>query len=326
MPRPRKLHLNQTVLLITSSIEEGLLMPQNPLIISILKSCLALAQFHYPVKICHFVFEANHFHLILLVDDPDLVKGFMERFKTESAHAINRLLGRGKRTVWCAGYDSPVLLTVDDVIAKIVYLYTNPSRDSLADSIDQYVGLHSYNYIQNNKLEIDCPIIRRPQISALEDKKYTVQDFRYLANGLENESKLSCKLVITPDAWTTCFPEISDANEINQRIYDLIKLAEDEYYQLRIQKNQSVPSPSKLQSENFNLEYQSKRQGRRTFCISANKDLRRSFIRSVRSIIEKANEIYQKWLKGDFSIPYPLGLYPPSQPKQAHLISALKVL
>ena len=45
--------------------------------------------------------------------------GFMERFKCETAHAVNRLLGRRQVTVWCKGYDSPVILTLDDLVEKL---------------------------------------------------------------------------------------------------------------------------------------------------------------------------------------------------------------
>jgi hypothetical protein len=47
---------------------------------------------------------------------------------------------------------------------------------------------------------------------------------------------------------------------------------------------------------------------------------------SVKSLIEKAKEVYKRWLDGDFSVAYPLGLYPPNLPKQAHLINALRSL
>jgi REP element-mobilizing transposase RayT len=326
MARPRKLHFNKTVLLVTSSIEEGLLLPQNPLVIAILKSAMARAQFHFPVIICHFLFESNHVHLIIAVDDPSCVKGFMERFKTESAIAINKLLGRGKRTVWCAGYDSPILLTADDVKDKIVYLYTNPTKDNLAHSIEQYVGFNSYNYIKDNHLEIDCPLISRTQIVPLEKEKYSFQEYRALRDSILSSSLVAHKLEIRPNAWMNCFPEITDPLQINKDIDELIKLEEAKFNELRKQENKSVPSPSKLQSEGFNLNYISNRKGKKTFCISCNKDLRKRFIKSVKYLVEQAKAVYKKWLIGDFSTPYPLGLYPPNLPKQVHLLNALTVL
>jgi hypothetical protein len=42
----------------------------------------------------------------LVVINPDHVEAFFRHFKTESAHMINGLLGRNKRTLWCGGYES----------------------------------------------------------------------------------------------------------------------------------------------------------------------------------------------------------------------------
>ncbi|MDC0358758.1 hypothetical protein OAO01_08080, partial [Oligoflexia bacterium] len=44
MPAPRKVHYNDAVLFITTSLEEGLLMPANPIIKLFLESILARAQ------------------------------------------------------------------------------------------------------------------------------------------------------------------------------------------------------------------------------------------------------------------------------------------
>jgi hypothetical protein len=47
---------------------------------------------------------------------------------------INRLLGRGKRTLWCEGYDSPVVLTPVRALVAIAYLYANPAKDNLKEA------------------------------------------------------------------------------------------------------------------------------------------------------------------------------------------------
>jgi len=95
------------VLFVTFSLEQGLLLLANPLCLAIIKSCLARAQFKHPVTISAFVIEATHVHLILVVNNPEDIPGFIGYFKRESAHMLNRVLGRRKRTVWCEGYDSP---------------------------------------------------------------------------------------------------------------------------------------------------------------------------------------------------------------------------
>ena len=158
MARGPKFHPPRSVLFITTSLEEGLLLKSNPLMRLILESCLAKAQALHRVRICHFLFEETHVHIILVVDNPEDVPAFIGRFKTESAHSINRLLGRRKRTVWCEGYDSPILASPVDVIREIVYLYTNPSKDDLVDGIEEYPNFSTWENYKTKGQEED-PIV-----------------------------------------------------------------------------------------------------------------------------------------------------------------------
>ncbi len=81
---------------------------------------------------------------------------------------LEGILGRVQRTVWCAGYDSPPVLTMEDVILKIAYMYTNPQTANLVDSIEQYPGLSSWNMFINNKKGFVAKWIQRPAIKKLE--------------------------------------------------------------------------------------------------------------------------------------------------------------
>ena len=48
----------------------------------------------------------------------------VRKFKTESAHAVNRLLGIRKRTIWCEGYDSPMVYKdLDRAVEKIKFCF-----------------------------------------------------------------------------------------------------------------------------------------------------------------------------------------------------------
>ena len=75
------------------------MLPANYLTEFIVMAALLRAQKHHPVVISHFLVSGTHIHMIVRVDNPEDIPGFMERFKTESAHYINRSLGRKKRTI-----------------------------------------------------------------------------------------------------------------------------------------------------------------------------------------------------------------------------------
>jgi len=61
----------------------------------------------------------------------------------------------------------------------------------------------------------------------------------------------------------------------------------------------------------------SQKAGQRSWCLSEDRVLCREFIADMKARMELAAQVYQRWKMGDFSEPYPLGLYPPSMPKLA---------
>ena len=99
MARNRKYYPNRTVLLVSSRIEEGLPIVPSLNLNFIVWGILARAQSMYGVQVCHFVIMSNHFHMLLVVQDPEAVSDFLGYVKAEIAHAINRLQGRRQKTI-----------------------------------------------------------------------------------------------------------------------------------------------------------------------------------------------------------------------------------
>ncbi len=323
MPRPRKIICNKSVLFVTTSLEQGLLLPPNPLINLILEHCLARAQTLHPVKVSHHLFEPSHGHLILVVDNPNDVPGFMERFKTESAHAINKLLGRTKRTIWCEGYDSPVLLTPSIVKSKIVYIYSNPAKDSLERSIDKYPGVSSWSAFKDPKnRETIHPKIRRPMVPCLS--KNPDMDPAKKAKQLQRRTKSTQIFKTEPDAWMDCFGihDEKERVEHNQDILTQLKELETALDDERKKNGQRVIGKEKLVESPMCLEYTSKRSGRRSKFLSDDNDIRRAFRDDISARETEARYVLEKWKLGDFSHPFPLGLFPPSMPKICEPFSA----
>ena len=290
-------------------------MPPNPLMKLILGSCLAKAQAHHPIKVNHFLFEDNHCHLIVTVENPDDVPGFMERFKTESSHKINKLLGRTKRTNWCAGYDSPPVLTLSSVIDKIVYIYTNPSRDGL-EKIDKYPGLSSWGAFNNvKKCEDVYPDIKRPMVPCL--KTNPDLDRSKLARRFVKKIKSKLKFTVHPDAWMDTFQitEETERKALNEEIKERVRNEEAEHAALRKEKGSRMIGCERLVNSPMNTEYVSLKKGRRMLCISNDLDVRRATIEDIKLRRTEGKRILENWRRGDFTESYPLGLFPPSMPK-----------
>ena len=317
MPRPRKIHYHKAVLFVTMSIEEGLLLLCNPLLQTLLKSALARAQTLHPVKICHFLFEATHVHMIVAVDNPDDVKGFAERFKTESAHYINRLLGRPKRTVWCDGYDSPVLLTAADVIDKIVYLYTNPAKDCLEDSIANYPGLSSWSMFEKGIHQKIWAWIPRNAVRSVKNQYLTIKDCHALAGEMLAKAHEQMSFKLEPNIWMDYMGIHSTTvqAENNAKIVRCIKERENEYRKKRLAVHKGVVGKERLLREQLDPGHQPDRKGRRMWCICCDKELRRRFISFIKELVLRAREVYKSWCMGNYNQPFPPGLYPPAMPK-----------
>jgi len=196
-----KYHPHRSVLFCTFSLEEGLLFQSNPLCLAALQSCLARAVYLCPVKISHFLAQANHVHMVFVVENPDDVPGFIRNFKVESAHMLNRVLGRTKRTVWCEGYDSPVVLSPTRALSAIAYLYGNPAKDNLETSIDQYPGFSSWEMFRSGETSALWKRLHRPQFRELPKREHNIEGYSAVAARLLSEAREVQPFKLHPNAW-----------------------------------------------------------------------------------------------------------------------------
>jgi REP element-mobilizing transposase RayT len=319
-----KYHPNDSVLFVTFSVEEGLLLLSNPLCLAIIRSCLAAAQKLYPVRICHLLVEATHVHLIVVVHNPEDVQAFLRHFKTESAHALNSLLGRNKRTVWCAGYDSPIVLTMTKTIAVIGYIYSNPAKDNLVGSIEEYPGFSTWKMFQKGELTKLWKRIRRPQYRALTPDSHTLTGYTREAERLLKESQDVEPFVLEPNAWLEAFgvKEPEQQEKINSRVIRLVRYLELRAERKRQRQRKRVIGRERLIHEKLDLTYRPDRKGRKTWCLSDDRTARIEYIRFFKKLKQEARRVLALWRMGDTSAKYPPGLYPPSMPKLANVFIA----
>lgn len=318
-----KYHPHHSVLFCTFTVEEGLLLLCNPLCEAIIISCLTRAQTLYPIHICHFLVEATHVHMLLVVDDPDNVSHFMRAFKTESAHMINRLLGRRKRTIWCEGYDSPIVLTPLRALIVIVYSYSNPSKDNLETSIDRYPGVSTWRMFLKGEHTKRCKRLRRSQFRALPKDSHNLRGYTKEALRLLKESTETQTLRLEPNKWLEVFG-ITDPEEqrtVNQRIVDRVYRFEQRAERARLRAKKRVLGRERLTTQRFDLSYRpNRRHGRKMWCLSEKRSVRVAFIRFFKALMQQAREVRRRWGLGDTSVRYPPGLYPPSMPKLAEVL------
>lgn len=314
-----KYHPHNSVLFVTFSIEQGLLLLCNPLCEAIIKSCLARAQHLFPVKICGFLIEATHVHMVIVVINPDHVPSFIGHFKTESAHALNRILGRKKRTIWCSGYDSPVVLTPLRTVIALAYLYSNPAKDNLEESIEKYPGVSSWKMFLKGETKKLWKRIRRPAYRALPNDCHNLRGYTKEAQRILAESKKSHQFVLEPNAWLEAFDITGKAeqDDYNRILVERVARIEERAERVRLREGRKVMGADRLRKQELDTEYLSTRSGTRSWCLSENRKARVKFIQFLKELFDQARSIRERWKVGDFSHAYPLGLYPPSMPKLA---------
>ena len=322
MPENRKFFVNKQVLFISARVEEGLPLVPSEVINLIIRGVLARGSSLYQVRICHYLFMANHLHVLLVVENPEDVSNFTGYIKGEIAHAVNQLLGRRRKTIWAEGYDSPVLLTAEDTLRYIAYIYANPSEANLVDRIEDYPGVSSWQMFYGKRHSSKHKWIRRPAVPKLSSSALTVGEQKRLVEELVRGAKLSHEFVIEPYAWMECFSETEDSSieEIREEIISAVRSKEEEYREKRVAEGKGVIGSTSLRRQSMLKEHQPEKFGKKMICICSCLELRRRFIEHYRALCQAAAVIYENWKRGDISQKMPPGMLAPRMPV---LVSAL---
>ena len=284
----------------------------------IIRSILARAQAKFDVIVCAAVFLANHFHMLIVVQDPEEVVRFLDSVKTELAHAVNHLLGKRRHTIWCDDYDAEPILTLTSALNKFAYLYTNPQAAGLVDTIDEYSGVSTWQMFLKGEREIKAPWVQRFFVPELNRKSVTVREDIALCQSLREKAETENVFKVDHFAWLKCFGcSAEDEVQYKNEIIAKVRTAEAE---LRKSRKAPCVGVERLRSQPINLPYTPKKFGRKMWCICDDVELRKMFIAWVKSLRTKARETYARWKMGDRTAEYPPGMFPPSFPKLANLV------
>lgn len=288
MPRLRKVFIRNSLVEICFRTEEGLPLVASHYMRVILLNIFARAQSKYPVKFCHGLVMSNHMHLLVVVNDPTVVDKFVGYIKRETSHAINRLMGRKKKTIWSAGYDSTIILDMEKAIERIVHLYVNPQTANLVLKIEDYPNFSTWQSFLKGGEKFSTKHISRGTIKAIARRSLSLKEQKKIAKYLLDKGMEECSFVIEPNAWLNCFKEEApDLNCVNKRIVEDIRKEEK-----RLNSNRKVPviGSKLLRLHRMDKEYMPKKRVRKTICLSSSIALRASFIswyKTYVSIVDK---------------------------------------
>jgi hypothetical protein len=209
-------------------------------------------------------------------------------------------------------------------MAVISYIYSNPAKDNLVSSVDNYPGFSTWEMFQTGNLTKTCKRIRRPQYRALAANSHNLHGYTEEAKRLLNDTDEQEEFTIEPNAWLEAF-KITDPAEqarINARVIAHIRHLEARAERLREKGRKTVIGREKLLRQKLDLSYRPSRSGKKMWGLSERRSIRVRYIRFIKKLRKKAREVLALWRSGDMTAKYPPGLYPPSMPKLANVIAA----
>ena len=105
--------------------------------------CLLVAAQRYAIDVLMMCAMSNHHHLVIF-DPYGTYPEFLEHMHKLLARSQNALRGRWEN-FWASGQTSVVrLVNPEDVLAKLVYVATNPVKDDLVEKVHHWPGVNGY--------------------------------------------------------------------------------------------------------------------------------------------------------------------------------------
>jgi len=304
MPRNRKCIVSGKLYEITFRTEQGLPLIPNHVVNRILLGILAKAQHKYPVHICNLLFMSNHVHMHLVPICAQDTILFILYLKTESASAINRFMGRKKRTIWAEGYDCALIGDIDKAIERIVYIYTNPTAAGLVSSIEQYPGINSWRLRKAKTSKI-----ARNKIPKLPAKGLSNLKALRIKTRLNKIKSSKYTLRITPEKILECFEDLEMSNkELESTLLKKLRIKEKELVENRVKEKKTFLGAKKLKEQRLDLEHEPKKFGKRMICFCSNIELRKKIINWFKELSSSAKYQYKKF-KEQKSMKLPAGMF-----------------
>lgn len=302
-------HGNKTVVHVTNRTTHGLPFVCSILVEAIILGIMARAQFLYPVTLCHYLWMGNHYHMILS-GHPALISLFMGYLDGEVAKAMKRLIpGFYKGNFWQGRFKEQRLASASSVLEKISYIYNNPTRAGLIESIAKYPGISSYKAFVRD----DFALLARYHRSRLLKPLYSQKPLTYLKN-LRKQQYVgpAHTLTVSPYAWKGCFKETQEESNaaLKQRILERIATDCAQYNAARHGSVVGVPA---LRGARMDRPYEPKTKTPTPFIICDDKELRKALIKDYQDFCRRCREAwcaFRQKLSSTLCLPY--GAYAPS--------------
>ena len=300
---------------------EGIPFPCNDYMNLIIFGLLAKCLSRQGITLCHFVFVGNHPHLLLVPHCKSKLRHFHSQIKSSLTRVVKRVTGMETNEnlqLWDGRSTLMQILDIDKAIERIVYLYSNPAKANLVESIKEYPGVSSWDAYSEVKdtldaqLVVECPYIPEKRISPLNNK--TPETYE---EELQTLVQKKIPLVLKPNLWMKSFGIAADQDvaNINQQILERLRGNEKTIRDERKLRDKKVISRRELINQAPTTSgWKPKTKERRIHFLSSCKEMRIEFIEYYESFCNKCRQVYEEWKKGTPPINWPSEAYLPQPP------------
>lgn len=248
---------------------------------------------------------------------------FHMELKKKTTDAVKALLRLRSLSLWEDRTGVFEIISLDDAIERVVYIYSNPSNASLCDSIDQYPGLSSWDAFQRCEPRIDAevnvearwyPVSEIPSLptNRILSPKQDAALYRELK---ASEEAIEHPIVLKPFKWLEPFgiSDSKDIERIRQKIIARVHETERANSLARAKANKGCLSCRALVQQEFMKPHIPKKKDRKIFLICGDKETRLSLLESFRRTIARCRECY-RLAKAGLRVDWPPGTFIPCFP------------
>ena len=320
MPRSPRSYSDKLVYEIVPRAKDFLPIPPTETSNEIRLGILGRTQRDNKVELCHFVDMNNHSHSLAVSITPINLSKFHMELKKKTTDALKALLGLSSLSLWEKRTGVFRVVTLEDAIDRVVYIYCNPSNAGLCDSIEQYPGLSSWNAFRDcvpsidAEVEIEARWYPVSEIPTIPKERWLSprQDTALYRELTESEKAIRHPIVLKPFKWLETYgvTESQEIEKIRQKIIDRVREAEHVNVRARAKCNKKSASPAALRQALYMKPHKSKKKERKIFLICRNQELRLTLLESFRRIASQCRECYQK-AKAGIRVDWPPGTFTP---------------
>ena len=294
-------------------------MPPNQTSNELKLGILGRTQRDSKVELSHFLDMNNHSHTLAVSNHCEKQSKFYMELQKKTTDAVKALLGLKSLSLWEDRPSVAKVATLDDAIKRIVYIYCNPSKASLCDSIEEYPGINSWSAFLQCEPRVDAevvvdarwyPVSEIPKLpSRLLSPK---QDARIHQELASSEKALSHPIIIKPFKWLEAFGIVNPykIERIRQKIIAQVRETERVNAEARLAAGKRSVPRSVLVREPYMKPHTPKKKERKIYLICGDRELRLELLERFRQIFDRCRECYRKAKEG-LRVEWPPGTFTP---------------